>query len=266
MIPFAGLRGVMNRTLVGLLNRLPAGTRLAVRQGVELRRKLDHPTHRVELIIDTPIELHTRVGSCRKEPETVAWLERVLRPGDVFYDVGANVGAYALLAARIAPGTCVFAFEPGYANYSKLCSNIVINELSKHVTAVPVAFAAATGLESFWFSSVVAGAASHVLGADGFDDSLPSQQVICLSLDDWLERFGTKPPTCLKIDVDGGEVGVITGGRRAFANPAVRTLLVEVSPATESKVTELLKSSGFSLAERHPHSELVVNCVFDRTY
>src|ERR671932_123659 len=61
-------------------------------------------------------EILSRLRPVAKEPWTVRWLERSLRDGDVLYDVGANVGAYSLIAAAL--GAQVVAIEPAYANYA----------------------------------------------------------------------------------------------------------------------------------------------------
>ncbi len=45
-------------------------------------------------------ELRWRARSCAKEPWTVRWIQESIRKGDVLYDIGANVGTFALLAAR----------------------------------------------------------------------------------------------------------------------------------------------------------------------
>jgi predicted methyltransferase len=59
------------------------------------------------------------------EPEVTAVFGRVLRPGDVVIDVGANVGWFTLLAASlVGPGGKVVACEPGPDNLAKLQANI----------------------------------------------------------------------------------------------------------------------------------------------
>ena len=49
-----------------------------------------------------------------KEPEMLNWLDETLHDGDVFFDVGANVGIYSLYTALRNPKTKVYAFEPEY--------------------------------------------------------------------------------------------------------------------------------------------------------
>ena len=62
------------------------------------------------------------------EPETRSFLDAFLRPGDVFLDVGANVGLYTIAAARIVGNAGrVHAFEPCSQTFSRLEENVLLN-------------------------------------------------------------------------------------------------------------------------------------------
>src|ERR1017187_7387482 len=62
------------------------------------------------------------------EPETKILLSNIIRPGMTFLDVGAHVGHYTLLAARlVGPTGHVYAFEPEPENYAILTKNIALN-------------------------------------------------------------------------------------------------------------------------------------------
>ena len=75
------------------LRLLPTAVSLELRRHLRKTGALDHPRHRIQLGLDSRTEFETRLHSCRKEPETVAWLAATMRPGSIFYDVGAHVGA-----------------------------------------------------------------------------------------------------------------------------------------------------------------------------
>src|SRR5207237_7374841 len=104
------------------------------------------------------------------EPWTVRWIEQNLRAGDVFYDVGANVGAYALVAAALGTTAQVVAIEPASANYAALCDNIRLNGREDRIVPLPVALAEETRLQTLGSQDVSAGAAGHAL-----EDGRPSQ-------------------------------------------------------------------------------------------
>ena len=62
----------------------------------------------IAIRISTPNEHHRADTYATKEPETIEWLRDNLRDGDVFYDVGANIGLYSLYAAKLQPGLPCF--------------------------------------------------------------------------------------------------------------------------------------------------------------
>jgi hypothetical protein len=98
-------------------NGLLFGLRQALTRGVEL--------------VDGALRYRFRCGNLReysryvkmfiKEPGTCEWIDREVKPGDVFYDIGANIGVYSIMAARRVGETGrVFAFEPHSGNFSRL--------------------------------------------------------------------------------------------------------------------------------------------------
>src|SRR5262245_36848220 len=72
---------------------LPDEYLLQIKNTIEIKRRMDYEPHDIYLNIDSSTEFETRLHSCAKEPDTVEWIES-MKPGDTFYDIGANVGAY----------------------------------------------------------------------------------------------------------------------------------------------------------------------------
>src|SRR5215831_5120059 len=95
-----------------------------------------------------------------KEPETIRWLGDRLQNDDVFYDVGANIGLYALFAAKLRPQCRVYAFEPESHNFSSLCRNVLLNRLDN---VVPCGFPLSDheGFELLHVYGLEPGAALH---------------------------------------------------------------------------------------------------------
>ena len=77
-------------------------------------------------------------------------------------DVGANVGAFSLIAAKVCArrGTVV-AFEPGFASYAHLCANIVLNRCESIIVPLPVALGSTNGLGSFAYLTLDPGQSRH---------------------------------------------------------------------------------------------------------
>src|SRR5207248_1639628 len=95
-------------------------------------------------------------------PFTVEWIESSIRPGDVFYDIGANVGAYSLIAAKAtANGARVFAFEPSARSFHDLSSNVLLNGCAESVVALPLALGSDNGPLFLTPGPTPVGAAQH---------------------------------------------------------------------------------------------------------
>jgi FkbM family methyltransferase len=213
--------------------------------------RLDYAEGEILLGVTTRAELLSRLRPTQKEPWTVAWIEREMRDGDVLWDIGANVGAYGLIAAHCAPGARVVAVEPGYANYAALCDNILLNRLSDRVLAVPAVLAARTALASLAFDDVGPGSGSvHVEQAGYSEGAAARQRVLAYRLDDLVAQFGLPAPTLVKIDVEGAELDVLAGAAEALARPELRGLLVEIAHERSADVVDTLAAHGFELDER----------------
>jgi FkbM family methyltransferase len=227
--------------------------------------RLDHPRFEIEMVAETPIEIF-RLGSCAKEPETIAWIEANVRPADVVYDIGANVGAYSLVAHHQMGGDgLVYAFEPGFSTYPTLVRNVFLNRCEGRIVPLSIALADRSALVPITYSTLEAGGARHTFGAT--TDGQPWQNVVSLALDEMRERFGLEQPNHLKLDVDGAEPLVLRGARKALADPALRSVLVEVTegePETE-EIVSLIEAGGLELHSKHFHERSgVSNFVFVR--
>jgi FkbM family methyltransferase len=166
------------------------------------------------------------------------------------WDVGANVGAYALVAAK-ASAAKVVAVEPGYATFAVLCDNIGLNELEQSIIPLQLALTRTTGLMSLTYSDVAAGRALHRIEESDVDSSARSQPVLGYALDDLLERFRLPPPNHVKLDVDGAEAAVIAGARATLARPNLESVLVEVHAAEAAQVDAELLGAGLTQIEEY---------------
>jgi FkbM family methyltransferase len=258
---------------------LPARGRLALRDGSSVVERLDYPRADIRLAVDSDVERRLRGASCAKEPRTVQWIEEVFRPGDVFYDIGANVGAYALVAAKAHAGAVrVYAFEPSFATYAQLCRNVILNGCSGTITALPVALADRTALQTLHYRDLRAGMARHALAApvdaDGRAfEAMASQAVLGYSLDDLVTHLALPVPTHIKLDVDGFEAEVLAGAGKTLGDPALRTVLIELMDDTDAERTcmAILCAVGFRVRSRERYeiraggSVSAHNYVFERT-
>ena len=210
----------------------PARTKLLLRRALAVRRRMDYPRRPIYLSLESAREYDLRRSPCGKEPETVAWIESSLKPGDVLYDIGANVGGYSLIAAVFGGESVrVFSFEPVAANYRQLCENVRINGLGDRVTPVPVALSDGTTLARFELAGLDTGEARHG-GLTAGGPGKGSQPVLCMGLDDFIALYRLPPPHLIKLDVDGAEGKVLAGAVRTLRSPSLRGVLMEVDEST----------------------------------
>lgn len=209
--------------------------------------RLDYPAAAIHLRLSSRSEFH-RLSSCEKEPWTVRWIEEYLRPGEVLYDIGANVGAYTLVAAVAKPGLRVVSFEPGPANFASLCANVELNDVSDRVITVPLALGDRPRSAQLDRDGGVPGTAPRVVDWNPSEDATVS--VLVDRLDDVVPRFDLPAPDHVKLDVEGAELEVLAGGERLLASGGVRSVMVELDQRRGPEVAERLLSAGFELAER----------------
>lgn len=221
---------------------------------------LDYAAADLFLYVTSRAEKKARAFSCSKEPWTVAWIERLIGPGQVVYDIGANVGAYSLVAARrVGPAGHVYAFEPGYATFAHLCDNIVLNGCDGVITPLSIPLSASTGLMPFTYHKLYPGHARHrgLEAGSLSEEGAPvyRQPVPAMRLDDLVRTFGVRLPDHVKVDVDGAELSVLEGARGTLAQPGLRSVLVEVDDQNASGVTEIMRGAGLRLADRYERTE-----------
>ena len=243
------------RALGALVAQLPDEAVMEFASAFEVARPIDYAPHDVRLVLTSKF-IRFRLQAASKEPFTVEWIEARVRPGDVLYDIGANVGPYSLIAAKHTGGEArVYAFEPSAGSYHDLCRNIVLNGCEDAVVPFCVALWSETALTVFHQRTLAAGAARHVLSGGASDRKARYHEpLLAYALDDLIERFDLPLPNHVKVDVDGPELQVLQGASRTLRRPEWRSLLIEVErddDAAEQAISELAIEAGFALVCRH---------------
>ena len=145
-------------------------------------------------------------------------LERLVEPGSVFFDIGANVGFFTLLGARLVGSSGkVVAFEPHAENAERLRRNLELNSF-EHVDVVVQAVSDVSG-DRLLDARHPATAALMPADDPGPGDGLARVEVT--SLDEFLATRRDLEPDVVKIDVEGHEVEIVRGmletlGRRSL--------------------------------------------------
>lgn len=133
-----------------------------------------------------------------------------LTPGEVFYDIGANVGFFSLIAARlVGPSGCVCAFEPVTENADAVRANARLNHF-EHIHVIEVAVGRDARTEELLLTAWDGGAAI-ASSAVKPRTALSRRSVRVASLDDLVGKEGLRLPSFVKIDVEGVELEVVQG-------------------------------------------------------
>ena len=187
-----------------------------------------------------------------KEPETIEWLAGSVRPEDVVFDIGANIGLYSLFAAKLNPLCTVYAFEPESQNYARLCNNIVLNRL-ENIIPCNAPIADREMLDYFLVGSLEAGSALHSFGKP-LAASWPvlRQAAISVSLDRLVGAYNLPQPNLIKLDVDGIEDQILAGADEVLRSPALRSILIEINNdgdnGKRADIIARLQSAGLRIA------------------
>jgi FkbM family methyltransferase len=179
----------------------------------------------------------------------MAFLLHLLRPGDSFFDIGANAGSYTLLAAGICKAKTV-AVEASGKTFANLISNITLNQLA--VNAVHAAAGPRTGRVAF---SIDEDTTNHIV-QELAGNRQKIEEVEMFPIDDLL---GYKP-ILVKIDVEGYETEVLKGMTETLAGNHLKAIIIELNGSgrrygfDEQSIHDLLLSYGFQ-----PHTYDPVN-------
>ena len=190
-----------------------------------------------------------------KEPETLEWIDRFPEES-VFWDLGANIGLYSIYAAK--KRKCrVFSFEPSIFNLESLARNISLNNLTTLVCLIPLAVGNKTEIGLLHMSSTEWGGALSTFGKTyGYDGKELNQifeySILSVSLDDAVTKLGLPSPHYLKIDVDGIEHLILSGGLSVLRS--VRSVLIEISTGFQEQAMlskKHLEEAGLTIIESH---------------
>ncbi|MFN2601740.1 MAG: FkbM family methyltransferase [Gemmatimonadaceae bacterium] len=172
----------------------------------------------------------------------MAFVLHAIRAGDLFVDVGANIGAYTVLAASI-PGARCAAFEPAPETFERLTENIRLNDFGSRVQANQMAAGSEDGELVFTkgLDSV-----NHVVGPD--DHTKGGTTVRVRRLDTVLHA---ENPVVMKIDVEGYEMLVLRGAEALLNNDTLLAVVLEMNGSgarygiDEKEIDELMVRHGF---------------------
>jgi FkbM family methyltransferase len=184
------------------------------------------------------------IGSCvtgSYESDIQDVFSTVVRPGDVVYDIGANVGFLTLLAAKlVGPAGTVVAFEPDPASRAYLRRHLDLNAVT-NVQIVPAAVSSSPGIARFRRGG-------HI--SQGQLDDAGELEVGVIALDDYVAA--ARVPTLVKVDVEGAEVDVLRGAQATIRSHRPAFIVSTHGRRSHRECSSFLERLGYALTEL-PH-------------
>lgn len=162
-------------------------------------------------------------------------IARELNPGSIFYDIGANVGIYSLLASRIVNHGRTYAFEPAPKNIWYLQRHLELNHI-QNVEVLELALSDRTGTAFF------------DVGENRFMGHLAEEGSLCVhavALDALLSEGKICPPNVIKMDIEGAELMALRGASRTFERFRPVLFLATHGREVETECRCLLESWGY---------------------
>ena len=189
-----------------------------------------------------------------KEPETLKWIDE-LEQGSVLWDIGANIGLYSLYAAK-SRQCKVFAFEPSVFCLEFLARNIWMNDLQNLISIVPNPLSNETKVNLLTLSSREWGESSNSFGTKLNQDGVEihqslDYQVLGMTLDHMITKLGLQKPNHIKIDVDGIEPIILSGGTNLLKDVDSVSIEVPTYSGANAEVSDILIGAGLTLEHQH---------------
>lgn len=173
----------------------------------------------------------------------MGFLLHFLRKDDLMVDIGANIGAYTLLASGHI-GAKTIAFEPVPSTYAYLTENIQLNKIESLTDLRNLGLSNEKGTLKFTSSL---DAINHVMYSENNPDAYIEVPVDTLD-----HSLGSANPILLKIDVEGFETMVIKGASETLKNKNLKAIIIELNGLAnefgfdEVKIHERLVEEGFA--------------------
>lgn len=246
----------------------------------EVHLSSNAPAPEVEKVIQTEVRGITLrlVGYTRalelcarmnRETEVLDFIDGI-KEGEVFYDLGACEGRFALYAAL--RNVQVYAFEPEAMNFHALQQNLALNaERAAFLTPFRYAVGASNYKTTIKIAQPWAGGHQRVLSdvssrIDLTFDFCSEQEVEVVSLDEFIASNNLPPADHMKVDIDGSELAFIKGATRTLSHPQLRRIIFELHQDDQSyeEVKSFLVSRAFVPISRHMVELHLFNVVFER--
>lgn len=192
----------------------------------------------------------------KKEIEVRDYLKTYLKPHDLLFDIGANIGVFSIYSAKIQPTCKVISFEPEFSNLYLLKKNVQQNKLFNQISIFSVGISDSVGISKLHLSSYDSGAAVHTESSSNINQTdegynVVGQEGIMTSTIDFFCEAQNIIPNHIKIDTDGNESKILNGALNVLRNKNLKSIIIEMPTHNKNQLNEceeILMKSGFTIA------------------
>jgi len=191
---------------------------------------------------------------CAFEENELSFLKRYLRKGDIFFDIGANIGLFSLLASNVVEDEGeIYAFEPTPETFKRLDANIELNNFT-NIKSHQFAFSNEIGELPFHISTDGSDAFNSFARVKKLENG-DTISVKTITVDHFIqtENIPIADIKLVKIDVEGWEMNVFKGAVDFLSHPDAPALMVEFTDANAiaagtscGKIFDFIKSFGYN--------------------
>lgn len=190
------------------------------------------------------------------EPNQLYFLDQVLKAGNVFVDVGANMGLYSLFAAnRVGVHGYIIAIEPSTRDFERLETNVKLNSF-RNIKPEHCALSNHAGFAELHIAKE-RNAGHNTFGTFAYEGVRQerTEHVRLQTLDEMIQQKRLERIDVIKVDVEGSELSVLEGAENTI-NKFHPILLLELSDmtlapqgCTSSQVWRFLTGKGYTIFE-----------------
>lgn len=183
----------------------------------------------------------------------IGYFSKIVKPGQTVLDIGANIGFFTLLFARmVGPTGRVYSFEPGPLSINLLRANIILNGYDNIVTTEHAAVSNQSGEVSL-FVCQTGESDNRIGGAVGAIDDRVEMKVRAIALDDY---FDDRPVDIIKMDIQGAEYMALVGMQNLIRRSPTLKIVMEYTPGAPSfgehgprPMLEFIEAFGFKMLD-----------------
>ncbi len=233
-------RNYFIKVLVKIRNGINRILRYAEKQELKKKRKKFEYLFKDDVFIDHRLDENNLIRLYKDsllsqfviegfEKDEEEFIKKFLKPGDIFLDIGANIGLHSIFAGNIVgQNGHVYAFEPTPITFQRLTENIKLNKLEKIVTPVNKGISSEDGSLNLNYSEDGHDAWNSFTELQHINLSNSVEVEVC-SLDNIIKHLNMDETkiSLIKIDVEGWEMNVLKGADNFIKNNTHTAFLIE---------------------------------------